>query len=116
MTLRQQAQADRDANHQLALRTQNLNAQLAATRQAITRLSARQTALIERKQALEADIQALAEPTTELQANLQQRLQTRQAIEAELLAGRQVAQKIEFDIRSNESQRAQFEEGVDQVR
>ena len=116
VTLRQQAQADRDANHQLALRTQNLNAQLAATRQAITRLSARQTALIERKQALEADIQALAEPTTELQANLQQRLQTRQAIEAELLAGRQVAQKIEFDIRSNESQRAQFEEGVDQVR
>ena len=116
VTLRQQAQADRDANHQLALRTQNLTAQLAATGQAITRLTARQTSLVERKQTLEADIAALAEPTTELQANLQQRLQTRQAIEAELLAGRQVAQKIEFDIRSNESQRAQFEEGVDQVR
>ena len=116
VTLRQQAQADRDANHQLALRTQNLTAQLAATGQAITRLTARQTSLVERKQTLEADIAALAEPTTELQANLQQRLQTRQVIEAELLAGRQVAQKIEFDIRSNESQRAQFEEGVDQVR
>ena len=116
VTLRQKAQADRDANHQLALRTQNLTAQLAATGQAITRLTARQTSLVERKQTLEADIAALAEPTTELQANLQQRLQTRQVIEAELLAGRQVAQKIEFDIRSNESQRAQFEEGVDQVR
>ena len=116
VTLRQQAQADRDANHQLALRTQNLTAQLAATGQAITRLTARQTSLVERKQTLEADIAALAEPTTELQTNLQQRLQTRQVIEAELLAGRQVAQKIEFDIRSNESQRAQFEEGVDQVR
>ena len=116
VALRQQAQADRDANHQLALRTQNLTAQLAATGQAIMRLSARQTSLVERKQTLEADIAALAEPTTELQANLQQRLQTRQVIEAELLAGRQVAQKIEFDIRSNESQRAQFEEGVDQVR
>jgi len=116
VTLRQQAQADRDANHQLALRTQNLTAQLTATGQAITRLTARQTSLVERKQTLEADIAALAEPTTELQANLQQRLQTRQVIEAELLAGRQVAQKIEFDIRSNESQRAQFEEGVDQVR
>ena len=116
VTLRQQAQADRDANHQLALRTQNLTAQLTATRQAITRLSARQTSLLERKQTLEADIAALAEPTTALQANLQERLQTRQGIEAELLAGRQVAQKIEFDIRSNESQRALFEEGVDQVR
>ena len=116
VTLRQQAQADRDANHQLALRTQNLSAQLAATAQAITRLTARQTSLIERKQTLEADLAALAEPTTALQTNLQARLQTRQAIEAELLAGRQVAQKIEFDIRSNESQRAQFEEGVDQVR
>ncbi|MDA8912163.1 chromosome segregation protein SMC [Pseudomonadales bacterium] len=116
VTLRQQAQADRDANHQLALRTQNLTAQLTATGQAITRLSARQTSLLERKQTLEADIAALAEPTTELQANLQERLQTRQGIEAELLAGRQVAQKIEFDIRSNESQRALFEEGVDQVR
>ena len=116
VTLRQQAQADRDANHQLALRTQNLTAQLTATSQAITRLSARQTSLLERKQTLEADIAALAEPTTELQANLQERLQTRQGIEAELLAGRQVAQKIEFDIRSNESQRALFEEGVDQVR
>jgi chromosome segregation protein len=89
---------------------------LTATGQAITRLSARQTSLLERKQTLEADIAALAEPTTELQANLQERLQTRQGIEAELLAGRQVAQKIEFDIRSNESQRALFEEGVDQVR
>ncbi|MDA7718067.1 chromosome segregation protein SMC, partial [Pseudomonadales bacterium] len=116
VALRQQAQADRDANHQLALRTQNLTAQLTATGQAITRLSARQTSLLERKQTLEADIAALAEPTTELQANLQERLQTRQGIEAELLAGRQVAQKIEFDIRSNESQRALFEEGVDQVR
>ena len=116
VTLRQQAQADRDANHQLALRTQNLTAQLTATGQAITRLSARQTSLLERKQTLEADIAALAEPTTELQANLQERLQTRQGIEAELLAGRQVTQKIEFDIRSNESQRALFEEGVDQVR
>ena len=116
VTLRQQAQADRDANHQLALRTQNLTAQLTATGQAITRLTARQTSLVERKQTLEADIAALAEPTTELQANLQERLQTRQGIEAELLAGRQVAQKIEFDIRSNESQRALFEEGVDQVR
>ena len=116
VTLRQQAQADRDANHQLALRTQNLSAQLAATAQAITRLTARQTSLTERKQTLEADLAALAEPTTALQTNLQARLQTRQAIEAELLAGRQVAQKIEFDIRSNESQRAQFEEGVDQVR
>ena len=116
VTLRQQAQVDRDANHQLALRTQNLTAQLTATGQAITRLSARQTSLLERKQTLEADIAALAEPTTELQANLQERLQTRQGIEAELLAGRQVAQKIEFDIRSNESQRALFEEGVDQVR
>ena len=116
VTLRQQAQADRDANHQLALRTQNLTAQLAATGQAVTRLSARQTSLVERKQTLEADIAALAEPTTELQTNLQQRLQTRQSIEAELLSGRQVAQKIEFDIRSNESQRAQFEEGVDQMR
>ena len=116
VTLRQQAQADRDANHQLALRTQNLTAQLTATRQAIMRLSARQTSLLERKQTLEADIAALAEPTTALQANLQERLQTRQGIEAELLAGRQVAQKIEFDIRSNESQRALFEEGVDQVR
>ncbi len=116
VTLRQKAQADRDANHQLALRTQNLTAQLTATGQAITRLSARQTSLLERKQTLEADIAALAEPTTELQANLQERLQTRQGIEAELLAGRQVAQKIEFDIRSNESQRALFEEGVDQVR
>lgn len=116
VTLRQQAQADRDANHQLALRTQNLTAQLTATGQAITRLSARQTSLLERKQTLEADIAALAEPTTELQANLQERLQTRQGIEAELLAGRQVAQKIEFDIRSNESQRGLFEEGVDQVR
>ena len=116
VTLRQQAQADRDSNHQLALRTQNLTAQLTATGQAITRLSARQTSLLERKQTLEADIAALAEPTTELQANLQERLQTRQGIEAELLAGRQVAQKIEFDIRSNESQRALFEEGVDQVR
>lgn len=116
VTLRQQAQADRDANHQLALRTQNLTAQLTATGQAITRLSARQTSLLERKQTLEADIAALAEPTTALQANLQERLQTRQGIEAELLAGRQVAQKIEFDIRSNESQRALFEEGVDQVR
>ena len=116
VTLRQQAQADRDANHQLALRTQNLTAQLTATGQAITRLSARQTSLLERKQTLEADIAALAEPTTALQANLQERLQTRQGIEAELLAGRQVTQKIEFDIRSNESQRALFEEGVDQVR
>lgn len=116
VTLRQKAQADRDANHQLALRTQNLTAQLTATGQAITRLSARQTSLLERKQTLEADIAALAEPTTALQANLQERLQTRQGIEAELLAGRQVAQKIEFDIRSNESQRALFEEGVDQVR
>ena len=114
--VRLEAQTQRDANHKLALRNQNLTAQLDAAKQAIARLNERQQTLLTRKRELEESIAAQAEPTSELERNLQTRLQARQAIEHELTQGRQMVQTIEFDIREREGQRTGFEESVEQVR
>lgn len=116
ISVRTQAQADRDANHQLALRFQNLQAQITATEQAIVRLTARREALDTRKQELEASIEALAEPATELETKLQERLTSRQEIEGELTSGRQTLQRVEFEIQNLEQQRGDFEESVGGVR
>jgi len=116
MVVRTQAQADRDANHQLALKSQSLQAQIDATQQAIVRLTQRRSALDVRKQELEASIEALAEPATELESRLQERLTSRQEIEGELTSGRQAAQRIEFEISALEQQRVDFEESVGSVR
>ena len=116
VSVRQEAQAQRDANHQLALKNQNITAQLEAAQQAIARLTAQQDTLHQRKTELEGSISALAEPTSELEQSLQVRLQARQSIEAELTEGRQTVQTFEFDIREREGQRTGFEEGVEQVR
>jgi chromosome segregation protein len=115
-TARAKAREDRDAAHQLALRIQSLNSEIASTEHAMSRLQEQQVGLEERKKALEASIAESEEPQQNLKRELEVQLEERLKVENELTGLRQRSEALEHDIREREQQRARIEDEVEQVR
>ncbi|MCB1693011.1 MAG: chromosome segregation protein SMC [Pseudomonadales bacterium] len=113
---RAKAREHRDASHQLALRIQSLNSEIASTTQAMSRLEEQQTVFEERRQSLQTAIEESEAPQQNLKKELEVQLEARLAVENELTALRQQAEAIEHRIRESETKRNGVEEQIEQVR
>ncbi len=113
---REQAKNDSAAAHQLALRVQSLNSQIASTTQAMDRLREQESILVNRSSSLEENIQASEEPQGQLKLELEEQLEKRLAVEQELLQVRQKSEATEHEIRDLEQKRVGIEEQIENVR
>ncbi|MEX0941592.1 MAG: chromosome segregation protein SMC [Pseudomonadales bacterium] len=113
---RTKSREDRDAAHQLALKIQSLNSEIASTGHAMSRLQEQQAVLEERKKALETSISESEEPQQNLKKELETQLEARLAVENELTALRRQSETVGHEIRECEQQRASVEEQIEQLR
>ena len=110
------ARTDTDAAHQLALRIQSLNSQIASSEQALARLAEQQEILVNRKNSLEDSIRGTEEPQSQLRTELEQQLANRLEVESALMEVRQKSETVEHVIREQEQNRTGIEEQIDAVR
>ena len=110
------ARTDSDAAHQLALRIQSLNSQIASSEQALARLAEQQEILVNRKNSLEDSIRGTEEPQSQLRTELEQQLAKRLQVESTLMEVRQKSETVEHVIREQEQNRTGIEEQIDAVR
>ena len=113
---RQQAQADRDAEHQLALRLQAARMQLESTAQTQTRLQQQHQELQQRQAQLQQNLADHAEPLEELQMQLQELLLKRESIQEELEQSRAQLEHLARHVREMEKQRHTIEQRVSDAR
>ena len=113
---RSKARTDSDAAHQLALRIQSLNSQIASSEQAMARLAEQQEILVNRKNSLEDSIRGTEEPQSQLRTELEQQLAKRLEVESALMEVRQKSETVEHVIREQEQNRTGIEEQIDAIR
>ena len=113
---RDKARSDSAAAHQLALRVQSLNSQIASTQQAMDRLGEQEQILTNRRGSLEENIRASQEPQGQLKTELEQQLEQRLEVENELAGVRQKSEGTEHEIRQMEQSRSGVEEQIETVR
>ncbi|HQU15337.1 MAG: chromosome segregation protein SMC [Chromatiales bacterium 21-64-14] len=115
-TVREQAQADRDANHRVALRVESQRSARGATEQNLARMQQQQAGLAERRDALMADLAQGVEPLQALEAELAVLLTRRAAVEAELTAARRQVEAIDAALRGQEQARTGIEGHLEALR
>lgn len=113
---RQQAQTDRDAEHQLALRLQAARMQLESAAQTQTRLQQQHQELQQRQAQLQQNLSDHAEPLEELQMQLQELLLKRESIQEELEQSRAQVEHLDRHVREMEKQRHVIEQRVSTAR
>ncbi len=113
---RQRARHDKDKAHELAMRHQSLNTQLAATRQGMERLEEQTQRLEERQAQLREALEQSQEPVEEQQLELDANLNKRLAVEEELTEARRALEAVEHELRGAEQSRSQAEREVQAVR
>lgn len=114
--LRQQAQQDKNSEHQLALRISTLTTQQHSTQQALQRLEQQYAQANQRREQLQLNLAEGESPTDELRAQLQAFLQNRLAIDDELRLARAAVDDADMQMREAEQQRSQAEQGAQGVR
>lgn len=114
--LRQQAQQDKNAQHQLALRISTLTTQQHSTQQALQRLEQQYAKANQRREQLQLNLAEGESPTDELRAQLEEFLQNRLAIDDELRLARAALDNADMQMREAEQQRSHAEQGAQGVR
>ena len=110
------AKAHRESAHDLALKIQSLESQIASAEQAMTRLKNQQRDLDERRVQLTLDIKESESPQGVLKQELDEYLAKRLQVENELMKVRKDSETVEFKIRGLEQDRNRFDESFDRIR
>jgi chromosome segregation protein len=110
------AQASREAAHQVRIRAETLRTELSSTQQAMNRIDSQQSQLITRREELQSALREAEQPLQNMSADLDAQLQKRVDIEAQLNKARDTVQAIDNKHRELEEQRTQAEDGVQTVR
>ena len=114
--LRQQAQQDKNTQHQLALRISTLSTQQRSTEQALQRLEQQFAQANQRREQLNLNLAEGESPIDELRAQLEELLQTRLATDDELRAARTALEDADTQMREADKQRSQAEQRAQTVR
>ena len=110
------AQASREAAHQVRIRAETLRTELSSTQQAMNRIDSQQSQLINRREELQTALREAEEPLQNMSTDLDAQLQKRVDVETQLNKARDTVQAIDNKHRELEEQRTQAEEGVQTVR
>ena len=113
---RQKARHDKDAAHQLAMRHQSLQTQLAAMRESIERTTGQVSQLVSRRDNLLQTLSENDNPIDNLQVELEEQLAQRLVAESQLSEKRDLVAEIELQLRQSEQQRAAIEQRAQNVR
>src|SRR5690606_1211842 len=92
---RQRARHDKDKAHELAMRFQSVNTQLAGIRQGISRLREQTARLQERREQLLANLGENRDPIEEYKLELEASLAKRLAVEGSLTEARRALETVE---------------------
>ena len=114
--LRQHAQQDKNAQHQLALRIGTLTTQQRSTEQALERLEQHFAQANQRREQLKLNLGEGQSPIAELRAQLDDLLHSRLAIDDELRSARLALEDADTQMRETEKQRSQAEQRAQNVR
>lgn len=114
--LRQQAQQDKNIQHQLALRISTLSTQQRSTEQALQRLEQQFAQANQRREQLNLNLEEGESPIDELRAQLDELLQTRLATDDELRVARTALEDADTQMREADKQRSQAEQRAQTVR
>jgi chromosome segregation protein len=113
---RQRARHDKDKAHELAMRFQSVNTQLAGIRQGISRLREQTARLQERREQLLANLGENRDPIEEYKLELEASLAKRLAVEGSLAEARRALETVEHELRNSEQARNRAEQEVQAVR
>ena len=114
--IRERVRKDKEGSHQLQLRGQSLNTQLAAISQGLQRLLAQRNQFDETETDL---VEALAEsriPNGDTEQELEEALEQRLEIEEQLTQAREALDSIDEQMRENEKKRSESDEQAQRVR
>ncbi len=114
--IREQALADKDTAHAVALKVQGLRTQLDATRQNSQRLEQQVNNLQQRRQQLAESLAKADEPIEELKVSLEQQLNQRLQVETTLTAARNKLDAIEEQLRDHDKSRQEIIQAIDEQR
>ncbi|MFN2301229.1 MAG: chromosome segregation protein SMC [Gammaproteobacteria bacterium] len=113
---RQQARADRDAAHQLALQAEARRSSRDSLTGNLSRMESQLTQLDSRRAELRNALAAGEAPLAERQVELEKMLQDRSAVERELTDARRRLEQLDTELRELEQQRSGHEARVAEVR
>ncbi len=113
---RSKAKVHRESAHDLALKIQSLEAQIASAEHAMTRLKDQHSNLDERRVQLTSAIKESEAPQGTLKEELDEYLAKRLQVENELEKVRRDSETVELKIRELEQERNHFDEGLDRIR
>jgi len=113
---RTNAQASREAAHEVRLRAETLRTELNSTQQAMNRIDSQQSQLINRREELQTALREAEQPLQNMSEELDVLLQKRVEAENQLTKARDTVHAIDNKHRELEDQRGQAEEGVQNVR
>lgn len=114
--VRQRSRHDKERSHQLALRQQTINSQVASLRAAIERLSQQSTKLRERREMLQVSLNESHSPEGELQEQLETLLTRRLEEEEAMQEARSQLEKVEQRLQQYEKERQAAEQKAQTAR
>lgn len=112
---RHRARTDRDAAHQVALRTQSLRSQLTSTQERLRRTQDQAAHLAQRQEELSMAVEEGDLPLQEMAEELEQFLSSRMSIEAELIQVRRRVEECDHTLRQLNEQRHAAEQKEHQL-
>ena len=110
------ARADRDAAHEIKLKTQTMSTELTSTKQSLERMERQLTQVGERRESLKAALAEGEAPLAEMKEELEQLLKDRMAVEEELTAARRKVEELDHNMRTQETERHKVEQAAQEVR
>jgi chromosome segregation protein len=113
---RETARADRDAAHEIRLKTETMSTELASTEQSLERMERQLTQVGERREALKLALAEGEAPLAQMKDELEQLLEDRMAVEEELGAARRAVEELEHTIRNEDAERHKVEKDAQDIR
>ncbi len=113
---RDQARRDHEATHNIKLKLQTLQTELASTRQAVERIEQQRVQFSTRRDELQQALEEGDAPLEEMTAELEQILAKRSGIEQEMGEARRQVETIEHRIRELDTTHNQIEQEIEQMR
>lgn len=113
---RNTARSDRDASHEVTLKSRTMSTELTSTQQSLERMERQLTQVGERRESLQAALAESEAPVATMKEELEQLLEARLQVEEELSEARRKVEELEHSMRTQDQERHAVERSTQEIR
>ncbi|NOX76643.1 MAG: chromosome segregation protein SMC [Gammaproteobacteria bacterium] len=113
---RETARSDREAAHDVSLKTQTMRTEQSATQQNLERMERQLAQVGERRETLQAALAESEAPLAEMKRQLEEMLENRLVVEQQLAEARARVEALEHGMRNQDAERHQVERDAEEIR